>query len=94
MKLKYWIKAARIRTLPLALSCILMGASLASINNFVLKFDVLLLTLVTTILLQILSNYANDYGDGVKGTDANRKNSDRMVQSGKISSKKISLLKN
>ena len=89
MKLKYWIKAARIRTLPLALSCILMGASLASINNFVLKFDVLLLTLLTTIFLQILSNYANDYGDGVKGTDANRKNSDRMVQSGKISSKKM-----
>ena len=63
MKLKYWIKAARLRTLPLALSCILMGASLALINDFNLKYDVLILTLATTVLLQILSNYANDYGD-------------------------------
>jgi len=89
MKLKYWIKAARLRTLPLALSCIIMGASLALINNFSLKYDVLILTLVTTILLQILSNFANDYGDGIKGTDVNRKNSDRMVQSGKISSNQM-----
>ena len=89
MKLKFWIKAARLRTLPLALSCILMGASLAIINDFILNPTILLLTLVTTILLQILSNFANDYGDGIKGTDVNRKNSDRMVQSGNITPKKM-----
>lgn len=89
MKLKFWIKAARLRTLPLALSCILMGASLAIINDFILNPTILLLILVTTILLQILSNFANDYGDGIKGTDVNRKNSDRMVQSGNITPKKM-----
>jgi 1,4-dihydroxy-2-naphthoate octaprenyltransferase len=91
MKLLFWIKAARLRTLPLALSCILMGASLAIINDFNLDTYVFTLTLITTVLLQVLSNYANDYGDGVKGTDINRKNSDRMVQSGKISSKQMLL---
>lgn len=91
MKLLFWIKAARLRTLPLALSCILMGASLAIINDFNLDTYAFILTLITTILLQVLSNYANDYGDGVKGTDINRKNSDRMVQSGKISSKQMLL---
>ena len=89
MKIIYWIKAARLRTLPLALSCILMGASLATIKDFNIQPKVLILTFLTTILLQILSNYANDYGDGIKGTDANRKNSDRMVQSGHITSKQM-----
>ena len=89
MKLLFWIKAARLRTLPLALSCILMGASLAIINDFHIKPKVVILTLITTVLLQVLSNYANDYGDGVKGTDSNRKNPDRMVQSGNISSRQM-----
>ncbi len=89
MKIKYWIKAARLRTLPLALSCILMGASLSIINNHKIQPKVLFLSLATTVLLQILSNFANDYGDGVKGSDINRKNSDRMVQSGKITSKQM-----
>ena len=89
MKIKYWIKAARLRTLPLALSCILMGAGLAIINEFKIQPKIILLSLFTTILLQILSNYANDYGDGIKGTDANRKNSDRMVQSGNISPRQM-----
>ncbi len=89
MKIKYWIKAARLRTLPLALSCILMGASLAIINNYKIQPKVLFLAFVTTVLLQVLSNFANDYGDGVKGSDINRKKSDRMVQSGKITSKQM-----
>ena len=89
MKIKYWIIAARLRTLPLALSCILMGASLSIINNYKIQPKVLFLAFVTTVLLQILSNFANDYGDGIKGSDINRKNSDRMVQSGKITSKQM-----
>jgi 1,4-dihydroxy-2-naphthoate octaprenyltransferase len=46
---------------------------------------VLFLTLTTTLLLQILSNFANDYGDAIKGLDENRTGEQRMVQSGKIS---------
>jgi 1,4-dihydroxy-2-naphthoate octaprenyltransferase len=89
MKIKYWIKAARLRTLPLALSSILMGAALAFINSFHVSFQSILLAILTTLLLQILSNFANDYGDGIKGSDKNRSNGDRMVQSGKISSRQM-----
>ena len=85
MKIKYWIKAARLRTLPLAFSCILLSSSLVIINNIELSFKVLFLTLITTLLLQILSNVANDYGDAIKGLDENRTGEKRMVQSGKIS---------
>ena len=43
--------------------------------------------LLTTVVFQILSNFANDYGDGVKGTDTQRNGEARMVSSGKISAK-------
>lgn len=85
MKFKYWIKAARLRTLPLAFSCILLSASLVLINQENLSLKILLLTLTTTLLLQILSNFANDYGDAIKNADKNRIGEQRMVQSGKIS---------
>ena len=85
MKFKYWIKAARLRTLPLAFSCVLLSASLVLINKGNLSIKILLLTLTTTLLLQILSNFANDYGDAIKNADKNRIGEQRMVQSGKIS---------
>jgi 1,4-dihydroxy-2-naphthoate polyprenyltransferase len=85
VKFKYWIKAARLRTLPLAFSCILLSASLVLINQGNLSLKILLLTLTTTLLLQILSNFANDYGDAIKNADKNRIGEQRMVQSGKIS---------
>ena len=89
MKLAYWIKAARLRTLPLAFSCILMGASLAKICSFEFSIVKLILALLTTLFLQILSNFANDYGDGIKGSDQFRETNDRMVQSGKISKEEM-----
>lgn len=82
---KDWLSAARLRTLPLALSSIIMGAFLAEKAS---KFSlpVFLLACLTTILLQILSNFANDYGDTQNGADlANRVGPARAVQSGKIS---------
>lgn len=81
--MKAWIIAARLRTLPLALSGILLGSAMAYLNGG-LHLAVLLLGLLTAVLLQILSNFANDYGDFLKGTDqaANRK--DRALASGKI----------
>ena len=85
MKIKYWIKAARLRTLPLAFSCVLLSSSLVLITQGDLSIKTLLLILTTTLLLQILSNFANDYGDAIKGADKNRTGELRMVQSGKIS---------
>jgi 1,4-dihydroxy-2-naphthoate octaprenyltransferase len=80
-----WISAARPRTLPLALSSILMGSFLAAYKD---QFDVLIfiLSCLTTILLQVLSNFANDYGDTQNGADLKgRVGPKRAVQSGEIS---------
>jgi len=86
MALKVWMQAFRLRTLPLALSCIAMGAFLAaSVNAF--RLDVFLLCVLTTISLQILSNLANDYGDSIHGADSvERVGPLRTVQRGVISS--------
>jgi 1,4-dihydroxy-2-naphthoate octaprenyltransferase len=83
--MKKWIQAMRLRTLPLAASCILAGAAaaktLGEINGVVLA-----LTLATTFLLQILSNLANDYGDYSHGVDnEQRVGPTRALQSGAIS---------
>ncbi len=71
--MKDWIHAARLRTLPLSLSGIIMGAFIAKwrISNEGGFWDwkILVMALLVTVLYQVLSNYANDYGDGVKGTD-------------------------
>lgn len=83
-KLKYWIEAFRLRTLALALSTILMGSFLA-IASGTYSYNVIVLALITTLLLQILSNLANDYGDGLKGTDNNQRIGPiRGMQSGQI----------
>src|SRR5690606_24166168 len=67
-KYKIWLSAFRLRTLPLSLSGIIIAASLAAYNG-VFDWLVFVLAILTTLSLQILSNLANDYGDGVKGTD-------------------------
>ena len=83
--MKKWIAAFRLKTLPLALSNTIIGTTLAASDN---KFSWLIfaLTALTTILLQILSNIANDYGDFVNGKDTTERiGPKRMVQSGEIS---------
>ena len=82
---KSWIKAARLRTLPLAMSGILMGTALAYFDGgFQTKITVL--AIVTALFIQIFSNFANDYGDSQKGTDnQHRVGPKRTVQSGEIS---------
>lgn len=79
-----WIKAARLRTLPLALSSIAMGGFLAAAyENF--KLLPVFLAGLTTLFLQILSNMANDYGDSKSGIDnQHRLGPVRTVQSGEI----------
>ncbi|MDV7696092.1 1,4-dihydroxy-2-naphthoate octaprenyltransferase [Chryseobacterium soli] len=90
-----WIKAARLRTLPLSLSGIIMGAFIAKWRLWgeggTWDWKIFALALLVTLLYQILSNYANDYGDGIKGTDAKRSTSAeaRAVASGKITAKQM-----
>ncbi len=82
--MKHWIKAFRLRTLPLALASIGMGTFLAAASgNF--RGDIFALCALTTIFLQILSNLANDYGDSIHGADgAQRVGPSRAIQSGVI----------
>lgn len=84
-----WFKAARPRTLPLSVSGVLIGTGLA---NYYGENDLLIfiLSLLTTVAFQVTSNLANDYGDGVKGTDnADRIGPARALQSGLISRQRL-----
>jgi 1,4-dihydroxy-2-naphthoate octaprenyltransferase len=91
--IKNYIKAARLRTLPLSVSGIIIGSLLG--NEFynhqptILKSPIFWLAILTTIGFQVLSNFANDYGDGIKGTDEHRKGEARMVASGAITPKQM-----
>ena len=90
--MKHWIEAARLRTLPLSVSGIIVGSmyALQPTENIetptdVFSWTIFGLAIVTTLGLQILSNFANDYGDGVKGTDnEDRVGPKRAIQSGVI----------
>ena len=91
--MKHWIEAARLRTLPLSVSGIIVGSIYALSNptetintpTEVFSWKVFGFALLTTLGLQVLSNFANDYGDGVKGTDnADRVGPQRAIQSGVI----------
>ena len=84
-QLKFWFIAVRLRTLPLSVSGILIGNSLCFQHP---EFSGILfvLMLFTAISFQIISNFANDYGDGVKGTDNdNRLGPKRVLQQGLLS---------
>lgn len=83
-KFKAWLYAARVRTLPLSISGIVVGTGLAvSAGHF--DLTIFILALCTTVAFQITSNFANDYGDGVKGTDDQRVGPKRALQSGMLS---------
>jgi 1,4-dihydroxy-2-naphthoate octaprenyltransferase len=91
--MKHWIEAARLRTLPLSVSGIIVGSMYALANptddvltpTEVFNWKLFAFAIITTLGLQILSNYANDYGDGIKGTDnEDRVGPKRTIQSGVI----------
>jgi 1,4-dihydroxy-2-naphthoate octaprenyltransferase len=97
--LKAWLSAARLRTLPLSISGIIVGSAYSYFYSFsairettfaqnVTHSRILLITglaLLTTLGFQVLSNFANDYGDGVKGTDNDQRlGPQRAIQSGVI----------
>lgn len=84
-----WIKAARLRTLPLASAGIMMGSGVAV---FFQQFNILTFALawLTAVSLQVLSNFANDYGDFQKGTDNDQRvGPTRSLQSGEITEKEM-----
>lgn len=89
MPFSAWLLAIRLKTLPLALAPILLGAgSAAATGHF--NGLVLWLSLTTALLLQILSNLANDYGDGVRGTDSgDRCGPVRMLASGQVTARQL-----
>ena len=84
-KVKSWLKAMRFRTLPLALSATITGVGAAALDTAI-DWTLAGLTALCTILLQINSNLANDYGDTQQGADNDsRVGPARQVQSGAIS---------
>ncbi|HBY66859.1 MAG TPA: 1,4-dihydroxy-2-naphthoate octaprenyltransferase [Flavobacteriaceae bacterium] len=90
-KLRAWVSAARLRTLPLSISGILTASAVAIYEeNF--NLTICILAIITTLGFQILSNFANDYGDGVKGTDnADRVGPARAMQSGLLNAKELKI---
>lgn len=107
-KVKAWVAAARLRTLPLSVSGIIIGSSFgfqdfcfedtalfsmdtaACVGAFY-NTTIFWLAIIVTIGFQVLSNFANDYGDGIKGTDAKREGEKRMVASGLITPKQMKM---
>lgn len=105
--IKNYLQAARLRTLPLSISGIIVGSFLGN-NDSTFKMSenlfnttisiganpiytspIFWLAILTTIGFQVLSNFANDYGDGIKGTDDNRTGEKRLVASGAITPKQM-----
>ncbi len=89
--IRSWVSAARLRTLPLSISGIIVGTTIAADEGY-FNIVVFSLALGTTLGFQILSNFANDYGDGVKGTDnEDRIGPARAIQSGLITPREMKL---
>jgi 1,4-dihydroxy-2-naphthoate polyprenyltransferase len=92
MNLRIWIKAFRLRTLPLALSSAILGSFLAYAQGS-FRWEILFLAILTTLFLQVLSNLANDYGDAMHGTDnVNRLGPLRVTQSGLITKARMRIM--
>ena len=73
-----WIVGARVKTLPAAISPVMIGTSFA--ND--IEWMKALLALIVSCALQVGVNYANDYSDGIRGTDTNRVGPTRIVAAG------------
>ncbi len=83
-----WVGGARLRTLPLAVAPIAGGAGIAHmVQSFSLALT--LLALAVAVFLQVGVNYANDYSDGVRGTDAFRVGPARLTASGLVNPKRV-----
>ncbi|MDX2377317.1 1,4-dihydroxy-2-naphthoate polyprenyltransferase [Microbacterium sp. LRZ72] len=78
-----WIDAARLRTLPLAVSPVIAGTGAAVLVDGLFHWALALACLAVAVLLQIGVNYANDYSDGIRGTDDERVGPARLTALGK-----------
>lgn len=83
-----WVQGARLRTLPLAIAPVVLGSAVAAVTD---SFNVVLalLCLILALSLQIGVNFANDYSDGVRGTDAHRVGPGRLTGSGSASPARV-----
>ena len=86
--IKLWVEGARLRTLPLALAPVILGAGAAWASNS-FSWALTLLAAGVALLLQIGVNYANDYSDGVRGTDSKRVGPLRLTGSGSTKAKLV-----
>src|SRR5689334_23549864 len=79
--LSQWVEGARPKTLPAAVAPVLVGSGAAAALG---RFDAAdaVLALLVSLALQVGVNYANDYSDGIRGTDADRVGPMRLVGSG------------
>ncbi len=88
-KIRYYIVAMRLRTLPLSLAGVILGLMLAAADYHV-RWGVVIFTLLTTLSLQLLSNVANELGDALKGTDrADRQGPGYTVSTGLLKPKDL-----
>lgn len=87
--MKPWILGARPRTLPAAIAPVLVGTTLALPNGLNINWLNALLALLVSLFLQIGVNYANDYSDGIRGTDEVRVGPTRLVAGGLKSAKSV-----
>ncbi|MEI6294585.1 MAG: 1,4-dihydroxy-2-naphthoate polyprenyltransferase [Actinomycetes bacterium] len=84
-----WLAGARPRTLPAAISPVLVGTALIRRDHHSINFLNAILALLVSLLLQIAVNYSNDYSDGIRGTDNNRVGPVRLVASGLASAQAV-----
>ncbi len=84
-----WIGAARPRTLPLAVAPVVIGAGASQITEHVFHWVLALACLAVAVLLQIGVNFANDYSDGIRGTDAHREGPPRITASGRVRPRRV-----
>lgn len=84
-----WIAAARLRTLPLAIAPVVIGTGAARVIDFRFHWVIALACLVVALALQIGVNFANDYSDGIRGTDEHRVGPARLTASRKASPRAV-----
>ncbi|UNK71585.1 1,4-dihydroxy-2-naphthoate polyprenyltransferase [Microbacterium sp. H1-D42] len=86
---KDWIGAARLRTLPLAVAPVVIGTGAAQTVDRSFHWVIALFCLAVSVLLQIGVNFANDYSDGIRGTDADRVGPARLTASGRVPARRV-----
>ncbi|HEX5728912.1 1,4-dihydroxy-2-naphthoate polyprenyltransferase [Microbacterium sp.] len=84
-----WVGAARLRTLPLAITPILIGTGAAILVDGLFHWVIALFCLIVSVSLQIGVNFANDYSDGIRGTDDHRVGPARLTASRRASPRAV-----